>query len=118
MLRLRLEEALFVFASFLVVLLFLLDDRVDRFDLRLELENFLLLLLLSLLKLNSLFLQLGPAVLSLQHLAHGEGDRRAVEGLIGLDVRVDVPLDAQQEETALWAIQSHLPDDLFEALLK
>ena len=95
MLRLRLEEALFIFTAFLVVLLLLLDDRVDCLDLRLELKNFLLLLLLSLFKLNSLFLELGLSVLGLEHLAHGEGDRGAVESLVSLNVRVDVALDSQ-----------------------
>lgn len=96
MLRLSPEEALFILSSLLVVILFLLDDRLDRLQLRSQLENLLLLLLLSLFKLSFLFLELDLAVLSLEHLAHGEGDRRVVKRLVGLNVRVDVSFDAQE----------------------
>ena len=38
--------------------------------------------------------------------------------MIGLDVRVDVSLDAQEKQAALRHVQSHLSDDLLKALFE
>ena len=74
--------------------------------------------LLLILKLLDLVLQIVLAMLSLQLLAHSESHRAVIQGLVGLNVGVDVSLDAQKEKTALWHVQSDLADDLLKALLE
>ena len=54
-LGLLLEEILFILAALFVVFTLLLDNGVDRFDLGLELDYFLFLLLLALVELFTLF---------------------------------------------------------------
>ena len=117
-LRLLLEELDFLLALLSVIFSLLLDDALDGLNLGLLLNHLLQLLLLSLLKLSLLLGELNATMLCLELLAHGEGDRTVVEGLVGLDGRVDVPLNTQQEETPFSHIEGHLANDLFEALFE
>ena len=41
-----------------------------------------------------------------------------IEGLVGLNVRVDVALDTQEKETAFRHVESNLTDDLLKTLLE
>ena len=75
MLRLLLEELNLLFSPLIVIFSLLLDDSVDAFNLGLELDDFLLVLLFALLKFAALLLQLDFAVLSLQLLPHRERHR-------------------------------------------
>jgi len=57
-------------------------------------------------------------MLRLQLLSHRKRHRAVIERLVGLNVRVDVTLDAEQKQTALWHIERDLANDLFKALLE
>ena len=57
-------------------------------------------------------------MLCLQLLAHGEGHRGLVEGLVSGDRHLNLVSDSQQEQAALGLAQRHLSDDLVEALTK
>ena len=93
-LRLLLQEFDFLLTRFGIILAFLVNDGLNSFNLGLLLKNALLLPFLALFKLAFFRGQLCPSVLSLQLLAHGKRHRAVIESLIGLDVRVNIPLDA------------------------
>ena len=57
-------------------------------------------------------------MLSLELLAHSEGDRAVVEGVVCLDVRVDIALHSEKEQATLRHVERHLADDLLKALLE
>ena len=118
MLRLLLQELDFLLTLFSVLFALLFDDAVNGLDLSLLLVNFLGLLLLFLLELSALLLQFGLAVLSLKLLAHGESHRTVIQGLVGLDVGVDIALHAEKQKTAFGHVEGHLADDFLEALLE
>ena len=117
-LRLLLQEFDLFLSRFSVVLALLVNDALDGFNLGLLLQDALLLLLLALFELSLPRMQLSTSVLGLKLLAHCEGHRAVVKRLVGLNVRVDVPLDAQKEQTALWHVQSDLANNLLKALLE
>ena len=118
MLRLLLQEFDFLLTRFSIILALLVDNGLYRLNLGLLLKNALLLLLLAFLKLSLLGGQLSSAMLGLQLLAHSKSHRAVVQGLVGLNVRVDVPLHAQEKKSALVHVQRDLTDDLLEALLE
>ena len=100
MVRLLHEELdlLLPFLFFIFPLLY--DDLVDGLDLGPLLDNPFLLLLLLFLQLRLPVFQLFSAELSLQLFSRCERYRAMIEGLVCLDVRVDVALDTQEKETA------------------
>ena len=55
-------------------------------------------------------------MLSLELLAHGKCHGTLVQSLVGSNGHFDLITDSEEEESALWQIQSHLTDDLVEAL--
>ena len=95
MLRLLLEEFDFLLSCFSVILALLVNDALDGFNLGLLLQDALLLLLLALFKLCLPCVQLSSTMLSLKLLSHGECHGAVIERLVGLDVGVDVSLDAK-----------------------
>ena len=90
--------------------------RLDGLDLALKLDHFVRLLLLLGLELNDALLKVSLTVLGLQLLAHGKGHGALVERLVGRDSHHDLITDAEEQKTALWQVQSHLTNDLIEAL--
>ena len=76
------------------------NDSVNGFNLGPLLNNLFLLLLLLFLQLGLPVLQLLSAELSLQLFAGREGHRAVIEGLVGLDVGVDVAFNSQEKESA------------------
>ena len=57
-------------------------------------------------------------MLSLELLAHSEGDRAVVKGVVRLDVRVDIALYSEKQQATLRHVERHLADDLLKALLE
>ena len=76
------------------------------------------MLLLLFLQLGLPVLELLSAELSLQLFAGSERHRAVIEGLVGLDVGVDIAFDSQEKETAFRHVKSDLADDLLETLLE
>lgn len=127
-LELFLTLLVFNFFAFGVALL-------NGLDLGLELDDLVLLFGLSGLEVGNSLLEIGFTVLSLELLAHGEGDgtiknRKTavriarvclkhlplVESLVGGDSHLDFISDSQEEDTTLGLSQGNLADDLVEAL--
>lgn len=94
-----------------------LDLLLQDLLLLLELLGLLLQVVPPLLQLLDLRLQLGRALLRLQLLPHGEGERALVQGLIGLDGHVQLVAHPHQQDAPLGRVDGHLPDDLVEALV-
>ena len=97
MLGLTLEEVGLVLIFLSVIFALLVNDAFDGLNLSPQLLLSLLLLLLALFKFCAGFLKLSTTMLGLQLLAHSEGYRAVVKGMIGADVRVDVTFDAQKQ---------------------
>ena len=96
-----LHEELDLLLPFLLLFFPLLfNDSINGFNLGPLLNNLFLLLLLLFLQLGLPVLKLLSAELSLQLFAGREGHRAVIEGLIGLDVGVDVAFDSQEKESA------------------
>lgn len=108
-LELFLTLLVFNFFAFGVALL-------NGLDLGLELDDLVLLFGLSGLEVGNSLLEIGFTVLSLELLAHGEGDGTLVESLVGGDSHLDFISDSQEEDTTLGLSQGNLADDLVEAL--
>ena len=53
---------------------------------------------------------------SLQLLTHGKRHTGLIQGLVGSDRHLDLVSDPDKEQAAFWLTQSHLSDDLIEAL--
>jgi len=89
---------------------------LNSLDLGFEFDDLVLLLGLSGLEVGDSLLEIGFTVLSLELLAHGEGDGTLVESLVGGDSHLDFISDSQEEDTTLGLSQSNLTDNLIEAL--
>lgn len=110
------EELEFVSALFLFILASLTCSGLNRLNLALELDHFVLLFLLLGFQLLNLFLQVCLAMFRLQLLPHGEGHRRLVQGLVCCNGHFDLISDSEEEQTALRQIQRHLTNDFVKAL--
>ena len=118
MVRLLHEELDLLLPLLLGVFPLLFDDASNGLNLRSLLDNLFLLLLLLFLQLGLPVLELLSAELSLQLFASCECHRAVIEGLVSLDVGVDVAFDSQEKKTAFRHVKSDLADDLLEALLE
>ena len=67
-------------------------------------------------ELSDLLLQVGLSVLGLELLSHGEGHGALIECLVGGNGHLDLITHSEEEQAALWLVQSDLTDDLVEAL--
>ena len=90
--------------------------RLNGLNLALQLDYFVGLLFLLGFELGDSLLEVSLAVLSLQLLAHGEGHRALIESLVGSDGHHDLVTDTEKQKAALGQVESHLTDDLVEAL--
>ena len=96
-----LNEELDLLLPFLLLFFPLLfNDSVNGFNFGPLLNNLFLLLLLLFLQLGLPVLKLLSAELSLQLFAGREGHRAVIEGLIGLNIGVDIAFDSQEKESA------------------
>ena len=100
MVRLLHEELDLLLPFLLLFFPLFFNDSVNGFNLGPLLNNLFLLLLLLFLQLGLPVLQLLSAELSLQLFAGREGHRAVIEGLVGLDVGVDVAFNSQEKESA------------------
>ena len=74
------------------------------------------MLLLLCFEVADLLLKISLTMLGLELLAHGKGHGTLIQSLVGSNGHFDLITDSEEEESALWQIQSHLTDDLVEAL--
>ena len=118
MVRLLHEELDLLLLSFLFIFPLLFDDALNGLNLSPLLNNLFLLLLLLFLQLGLPVLEFLSTELSLQLFAGSERHRAVIEGLVGLDVGVDIAFDSQEKKTAFRHVKSDLADDLLEALFE
>lgn len=55
-------------------------------------------------------------MLRLLLFAHGKRHGALIQGLVGFSGHLDVIPDAQEKQATLWLVQSHLSDELINAL--
>ena len=89
---------------------------VNGVDLGLQFNNFVILFCTFGLELSNALLKVRLAVLSLELLAHGEGNTGLVKSLVGSDGHLNLIAHSEQEETTLGFGEGHLSDNLIEAL--
>jgi hypothetical protein len=110
------QEFLFLLSLLLVNFLSLFVSYLCRCDAGVQLDDSVGLAHLFRFKIDNLLLQIFLAVLSLQLFAHREGHRALVKSLVGLIRHFDVVPDSQEQEAPLRLVESHLADNLIEAL--